>query len=113
MHEMSIVTNILAIAEQQGREAGATAINRIEIEVGALAGVEIPSLEFCFSAAKAETMAAGAELVVHEIPGRGWCEGCQTQVPLDFFVAVCPQCGKSVTQVVQGRELKVRCINVD
>jgi hydrogenase nickel incorporation protein HypA/HybF len=113
MHEMSIVTNILAIAQQQGQEAGAVTINRIEIEVGALAGVEIPSLEFCFGVARTETLAAGAELVVHEIPGRGWCPVCTAEVPLDFFVAVCPDCGESVTKVLQGRELRVRSINVD
>ncbi len=48
MHEMSLISNILAIAEDQARSGGAKVINRIEVEVGTLAGVEIPSLEFCY-----------------------------------------------------------------
>ncbi len=113
MHEMSLITNILAIAEDQARSGGAQLINRIEIEVGALAGVEIHSLEFCYGIARAGTMAAQGELIIHEIAGRGWCRGCEAEVALDFFVVVCPECGQSVTEVLAGRELKVRCINVD
>ncbi len=110
---MSLITNILAIAEDQARAGGAEIINRIEVQVGALAGVEIHSLEFCFSIARAGTMAAQGELVVHEIAGKGWCEGCRAEVSLDFFVAVCSECGQTITEVLAGRELQVRCINVD
>ncbi len=113
MHEMSLITNILAIAEDQARAGGAKTINRIEVEVGSLAGVEIHSLEFCYGIARAGTMAGQGELVIHEIAGKGWCGGCEAEVPLDFFVAVCAECGGSVTEVLAGRELRVRCINVD
>ncbi len=113
MHEMSLISNILTIADEQARLAGAKSINRIEVEVGALAGVEISSLEFCFSVARAGSLAADGELLIHEIPGVGMCSKCQKEVPLEYFVAVCPTCGQSVTEVLSGRELKVRNINVD
>ena len=113
MHEMSLITNILAIAEDQARSGGAKVIHRIEIEVGALAGVEVPSLEFCYGIARAGTMAAEGELVIHQIAGKGWCTECATEVPLDFYVAVCATCGQSVTEVLAGKELRVKCINVD
>jgi hydrogenase nickel incorporation protein HypA/HybF len=113
MHEMSIVAGILDIAEEQARAAGAKVINAIEIEVGSLAGVEIPALEFCFDVARRGTAAADAKLVIHEIPGRGHCPDCDGDVAVDYFMAVCPACGQSLVEILQGRELKVRSLNVD
>ena len=113
MHEMSIVSGILDIAENEARSAGARVINSVEIEVGGLAGVEIPSLEFCFEVARRGTLAAGAELIIHEIPGRGHCPDCDREVAVEYFMAVCPECGQALLEILQGRELRVRSINVD
>ena len=113
MHEMSIVAGVLDIAEKEARAAGAMVINTVEIEVGRLAGVEIDSLEFCFEIARQGTLADGAELVIHDIPGRGHCPECDRDVEVDFFMAVCPECGQGMVDLRQGRELRVRAINVD
>lgn len=113
MHEMSIVSGVLDIAENEARAAGARVINSVEIEVGQLAGVEIPSLEFCFEVARRGTLAAGAELVIHEISGLGHCPDCGQDVAVDYFMAVCPACKQGLVEILQGKELRVRCINVD
>ena len=113
MHEMSIVAGVLDIAEQEARAAGAAVINTVEIEVGRLAGVEIDALEFCFETARRGTLAERALLVIHDIPGRGHCPACDQDVDIDFFMAVCPACGEGLVEVLQGRELRVRAINVD
>ncbi len=114
MHEMSIAANILEIAEQQAAQAGAKAINRIEVEVGLLAGVEISSLEFCFETArKMSSLTRGSELIIHPVAGRGHCPDCRDDFPIEFFVALCPECGKTGVEILQGRELKVRSINID
>lgn len=113
MHEMSIVSGVLDIAENEARAAGAKVINTVEIEVGRLAGVEIEALEFCFEVARRGTMAASARLIVHDIPGRGYCPECDQDVDVDFFMAVCPECEQAMVDIRQGRELKVRAINVD
>jgi hydrogenase nickel incorporation protein HypA/HybF len=110
---MSIVAGVLDIAESEARAAGARVINAVEIEVGTLAGVEIDALEFCFSVARRGTLAAEASLVIHQIPGRGHCPDCAQDVAMDEFVAVCSVCGEGLLEVLQGRELKVRSLNVD
>ncbi len=112
MHEMTIVASILAIARRRAAAAGATVITAVEVEVGRLAGVEIPALEFCFLAARGHEVGEQAELVIHEIPGLGRCPACGEQAEMDFYAAVCPVCGKAALEVVQGRELKVRSIKV-
>ena len=114
MHEMSIVTGILDIAGREAAAAGARVINIVEVEVGLLAGVEIPSLEFCFDVARQGTPGAEkARLVIKEVPGQGKCVECGHSVAVDDFVAVCPDCGKGLVDIEQGRDLRVLSINVD
>ncbi len=112
MHEMSLITNILKIAAERARGAGDPVITAIEIEVGELAGVEIPSLQFCFLAAREHAVGPQAKLVIHEIPGRGICPQCGVESAADFFVTVCPLCGEATLEITRGRELKVKSIQV-
>ncbi len=113
MHEMSIVTSILDIASERARQANAKVIQEIEVEVGALAGIEIPALEFCFQAARAHSIGEQAELVIREVPGLGHCPACGQESTMDFYAAVCPVCHDSVLEVRQGREMRVLSIRVD
>ena len=112
MHEMSIAMSILDIADEQARAAGARVINRIEMDVGGLAGIEVESLRFCFTAAR-RGLAADAELVINEIPGRARCAECEAECMLEMPMALCPACGGLALEILQGRELRVRALNVD
>lgn len=111
MHEMTIVAGVLAIAHRQAAAAGAVRINRVVLEVGRLAGVEVDALRFCFAAAR-EGLSAGAELVIREVPGRGTCPACGLAADVDEPAAVCASCG-SVLEISGGRELSVASLNVD
>ncbi len=113
MHEMSLVISILDIAEAQAREANAQAINRVNIEVGALAGVENEALQFCFAAARRDTMAAAGELVIEVIAGRGTCRHCGQDGPASELMALCVACDEGTLEIFQGRELRVSSLNVD
>jgi len=110
---MSLVISILDIAEARARAAAARVINSITLEVGALAGVETAALTFCFAAARGDTLAADAELRIKEIPGRGNCPVCGRESGAATLVAVCEHCEQGVLAIRQGRELRVRSINID
>jgi len=113
MHEMSIAVNIVQIAEETARNSGASKINEISLEVGALSGVVKDALEFCFESACKGTMADGAQLDLHYIPARAVCESCGHTFETEQMVPLCPRCGELVFQLDGGRELKVKSINVD
>jgi hydrogenase nickel incorporation protein HypA/HybF len=114
MHEMSIAVNILEIATAEARSAQAKTINNIDIDVGELAGIELESLLFCFETArKSYPETANSQLNVQRIDGLAHCHKCSKNVPADFFVATCPDCGQSGLELIAGRELKVSSINVD
>lgn len=113
MHEMSIAVGLVDLAVENARANDAGTINSLEVEIGALAGVEIRALEFCWDSARKGTPCASADLNITTIPGRGRCPECGVESEVDFFVAVCPACDEAGLEITQGREMKLRSLNVD
>jgi hydrogenase nickel insertion protein HypA len=73
MHEFSIMSSALELAEKNTRAAGATQIHRLKVRVGALSGVVPEALRFAFDGLKDQTLAAGAEFEIELVPAVGWC----------------------------------------
>ncbi len=114
MHELSLVMNILSIAEQYARREGAHAIQTVALRVGALSGVEPEALEFAFSVAKQDTLAKDARLAVEYLRPSALCQNCNLEFAVvdRFGIAICPVCGKQSTNFVHGNELEVRYLEV-
>lgn len=112
MHELSIVLSIIDIAEEQTRKAGASKVDRIDLEIGLLAGVEFDALDFAWDAGVQNTVLQGAERYVHKIPARARCMDCGHLFDIEQLFEACPACGQYLTEVVQGRELRVKSLEV-
>ncbi len=112
MHEMTIAVGLVDLAEETP-ERRRRAHQQPAGRVGALAGIETSSLSFCWESARRGTLCETAALDIVEIPGRGRCPACGEESVMDFFVAVCPLCRESGLEVLQGRELKLRSLNID
>lgn len=112
MHEMSLAMSIVDLVAAEAKAAGARQVNRIELEVGTLAGVLVDSLRFCFEAAARETVVAGAELVIQEIAASGRCPACGVEGAMAGLLTDCPGCGQCLV-LEKGRELRVVSITVD
>ncbi|MFC1483478.1 hydrogenase maturation nickel metallochaperone HypA [Candidatus Neomarinimicrobiota bacterium] len=110
---MSIATEILNIVERAVQTNGATGVTDIFIEVGTLAGVMIPSLEFGLEIIKQNTLASDAAIHIEEIPGEGKCLDCDRIFPMDFPVAPCPECEQSYLRMITGDQLRVKEIEVE
>lgn len=76
IHEYSIVDALLRKIEAEARAHGATAITRVELRIGELAGVEPDLLGFAFEAYREGTICAGAELQIHTVAARWECAAC-------------------------------------
>lgn len=113
MHEMSLVLSILDIVTAKANEEKADRINEIEIEVGELAGVQPESLLFCFDAARKHTLAENASLQIIDIPAKGKCLDCAAEFPVEFYFSKCPECGSYKVDVIQGKDFRIRSINID
>ena len=108
MHEMSLVQGVMEIIEDAARTQGFSRVRVVVLEIGRLAAVEVEALRFCFEAATASGVAAGADLRIVYTPGRGCCTECGLTVTVDDALAPCPGCASYRVRVTGGTEMRVR-----
>ncbi len=113
MHEFSIALNIVDIASKTATDATATKINEVEIEVGILSGVIIEALEFALESAVKNTLLENAKIIINRIKARAKCNNCNTEFEPVDLIAECPVCSSYDFKIINGRELRVKSINVD
>lgn len=113
MHELSIIQHIIDIANEElccqgvGRK-----VECVDLEIGELAGVEIDSLEFLWSAAISETPLEGAACHIHRIPGTAFCTSCEVTFPIKNVFDPCPKCNTHWIHIRGGEELRIKSITL-
>lgn len=112
MHELSIVMGILKIAETETKKAGADFVESIELEIGTLAGVELSALDFAWEEGLKNTILENAEKHIAVIPGKAQCMGCDTIFDLENVFDPCPECNNFLKGIIQGKELRVKALEV-
>ena len=110
---MSIALSIVEAIEAKAREEGAGRISGVDLLIGKLAGVELESLKFCFSAAAKGTLAEDAVLVIEEPEGIGECGECGMRFPVTFYYAECPECRSLRIKIVSGEEFLIQSITIE
>ena len=108
MHELALSQSIVDLVLGCARAEGMRTVTRVDVEIGAAAGVDPGALQFCFDVVVEETAAQGAELVIAAVPLRTRCRSCLHEFEPLGVLAPCPACGGSGAQLVQGRELRVK-----
>lgn len=114
MHEMGIALRIIEIAAAAiPDKAKDGRIQKINVEIGKLSTVVPDSLRFCFDIASKETPARDAELIIEEIPVIAECRNCTHQWEPGVPVFICPECGSGAVEIISGRELSVKSIELE
>ena len=109
MHELSISQGIVesvcdAVPEGQ--------VLVVTVEIGKLSGVVPDAVRFCFDACARGTRLEGARLDIVDMPGRGRCASCDRELDMDELLTQCP-CGNPFLDIVCGRELRIRSVEVN
>ena len=110
MHELSIVMSIVEIAQTQARQANASVIEEIELDIGTLAGIELDALEFAWPQGVKHTMLEHAVKKINRIEGLASCSDCDNRFTIENYYDACPECGGHLIHIIKGRELKVRSL---
>ncbi|HOV10346.1 MAG TPA: hydrogenase maturation nickel metallochaperone HypA [Bacteroidales bacterium] len=110
MHELSIATNIIEIAEDFARSHQAEKISRIELEIGQLSGIVTDSLQFALELAVKNTVLEFAEVIIKEIPGKSRCNKCQAEFGNNDWYTPCPACHSIDSEIISGKELQIKSI---
>lgn len=112
MHEMSLAEGVLQLLEDAALKQEFSKVTVVWLEIGALSGVEVEAMKFCFDAVTRDSIADGARLEIISLPGTGWCMECASTVPMTEAYGECPQCGSYQLQVTGGTEMRVKELEV-
>jgi hydrogenase nickel incorporation protein HypA/HybF len=108
MHEMALAGSIRNIVEEAAHAHGDRRVERVVLEIGELATVEIESLRFGLEVAFKDSIGEDAIIDIIAVPGTGWCMRCATTVALPGRDKACPQCGSYQIQPTGGTEMRVK-----
>lgn len=112
MHELSIALGIVKIAENEIAKTKAQKVDLIELEIGTLAGIEFDSLEFVWPAAVKNTVLENAEKKINIIEAKGKCLDCEIVFKIKNIYDPCPNCNSFLKGIIQGKELRVKALEV-
>ncbi len=113
VHESSITENILSLALEKAREAGAKKITRINLVLGELSGVVGECVEQYFKILSEDTIAGGAALAWETRPTVLKCRQCAREFSPANSKWACPGCGEMSVEIASGQECYLESIEVD
>lgn len=112
MHEMALCEGLVQALEEQAGTQGFSRVHAVRLEVGALAAVECDALRFNFDIVARGTLAQDAQLDIVEVAATAWCMPCGTTVKVRHFGDPCPHCGSHQLQVLDGKQITIRQLEV-
>jgi len=112
MHELSLAQSIVELAEQEARNHHATSIEELELEIGALAGIDNDALDFALESAIKGSLLEDARIVRQIIEGEGRCCDCENLFLVENLLSPCPVCSSYAVKIVKGKELRIKSIVV-
>lgn len=107
MHELSIALNIVSIATDEAKKNNCSQVKILELEVGALAGIELEALDLAWQEAIKGTTLQEAKLKVKETKGKALCLDCQKPFHIQQLYDCCPICNGFRKQLLKGKEIRI------
>jgi hydrogenase nickel incorporation protein HypA/HybF len=92
MHEYSLVQALLERVEQEARARRATAVHRLSVRIGDLAGVERDLFQSAYEMCREGTICAGAQLLIQPVEVSWACGACEKALAAGEILT-CPDCG--------------------
>jgi hydrogenase nickel incorporation protein HypA/HybF len=112
MHELSLATALVEQVQRVCEAEQASAVAWIRLRLGALAGVDRESFEFCFPLAAEGTCAAEAKLEFATVPAEILCAACGRRSTPGRMFLTCGLCGSNRVRVTAGREFQIVSVEV-
>jgi len=125
MHEFATAQNIVRVVTRAAMMNNAKKISEIRLEIGEFTFINPQQLQFVFEIAAKDSPAEGAALIISRTLGKIKCTKCGYEGGLKYsgpeihssvmaaFVLDCPKCESKDTEIIGGRELKIKDIKIE
>lgn len=111
MHEYSIVQALMSQVEAEARKHNATVVDKIQLKIGELAGVEVDLLRTAFETFRDRSICARAELTIEIVPAVWNCPSCQQRFEVGARLQ-CKECGRPA-HLSSGDEILLQRIEME
>ncbi len=108
MHELGITQSVVDAVLDAVDEPR---ISLLRMEIGRLSGVVPDSVRFCFDLVVEGTALEGALLEIVEPAGQARCRSCGAPFEVEHPIVLC-RCGSADVEVLSGRELRIKAVEV-
>ncbi len=125
MHEYSVMSQVVKLAEEEAKRHKATKVLELTLELGELALLQKPQLEFAFEILSKDTILKGAILSFRDIKATLRCDSCDKAASLSelelegnsayyahYIPLLCPEC-KQKMEVIGGKEFTIKEMKMD
>jgi hydrogenase nickel incorporation protein HypA/HybF len=113
MHEFSLATEVIKLAEREAEKAVAVSIQEITIEVGDLSGVEADAFQTALGLLSRDSVLDKSTITIIKTPGRGKCNSCDYEFEMNQRMATCPKCKAFPSEVSGGSEFRVLSLVIE
>ena len=110
MHEYSIASSLLQMAEEHAAKRGAERVVAMTVSVGELSGVEIELLATAWSLVRERSVCDGVDLAIERVAARWVCRGCDGPIERGALLS-CPAWGGSA-KLETGDELVLALLDL-
>jgi hydrogenase nickel incorporation protein HypA/HybF len=111
MHEYSILRALLDRVEAEAQAREATAVRRIRVRIGELAGVDPELLLSAYSLLRERSVCQEAELEIDSVEARWQCPRCARLIARGAVLR-CPACG-APARLASGDEIVLDQITME
>lgn len=107
MHELSLMKSVIDIVKESAAQNSIERVNKVKLVVGKFSMALPDSLHFAFDVITGvEPLLLNAVLEIEERDIICQCQQCQLTTQIDeSYRFVCPGCGSTDVDIIQGREL--------
>jgi hydrogenase nickel incorporation protein HypA/HybF len=112
MHELGLMQSIVDTIQDYVRDNNVEKVVKIILEIGNMSGVVPEALEFCFDLCAKGTTLDGAQLEIERVSALGRCRKCGREFDLVANEFCCPEGHEGGWELVSGRELIIKGLEV-
>ena len=125
MHEFATAQSIVRTVTRAAMMHQARKISEIRLELGEFTFINPQQLQFVFEIAAKDSPAEDAKLIIKKSLGKIKCIQCGYEGGLKYtgpeihssiaaqFVLDCPKCDSKETEIIGGRELRIKDIKIE
>ncbi len=113
MHELSIVVNIVDIAEKEAIKVEVDNFSLIGLEIGTQSGIVLEALDFAWETGVKGSVLENAKKKITKIQAKAKCTNCNEVFEIESLYDICPKCNSYIIEIIQGKELKILTLEFD